>query len=78
MLDAFKKWRNFLNLSPLPSPNDNSPLLPKTKGSGAVTSIRMLRQLIQECFNETTAELIKKGEKDEAAIMARATFIWNK
>lgn len=76
MLDALKGWRNYLNLSSLPSPNDTTPLIPKTKGTGAVTSIRMLRQLIQECFDQATAELIKKGEKDEAAIMARATVYW--
>lgn len=76
MLEALKNWRRYLNLSPLPSPNDNFPLIPKSKGKGAVTSIRMLRQLIQECFDETTVELEKKGEKDEAAIMARATVHW--
>lgn len=76
MLDALKRWRKYLGLSLLPSPNDNYPLLPKLKGQGAVTSIRMIRQLIQECFDETTKELIKKDEKEEASTMAEATVHW--
>ncbi len=76
MLEALKNWRHYLNLSSLPPPNDNLPLIPKHKGKGAVSSIRMLRQLIQECFDETTLELEKTGEKDEAAIMERATVHW--
>ena len=37
MLTALKRWRKYLGLSPLPSPADNSPLLPKIKGKGPIT-----------------------------------------
>jgi site-specific recombinase XerD len=76
MIEALKKWRKHLGLSLLPSPQDQFPLLPKTKGKGAVTSIRMLRQLIQECFDATTQELLKKGEKEEAETMVMETVHW--
>lgn len=76
MLDALKQWRKYLGLSLLPSPNDQHPLIPKHKGQGAVTSIRMIRQLIQECFDATTQELLKMGEKEEASTMAQATVHW--
>ena len=36
MLDALKRWRRYLDLSPLPSPADNSPLLPRTRGKGHI------------------------------------------
>jgi site-specific recombinase XerD len=58
------------------APKDAHPLIPKSKGQGAVTSIRMIRKLIQECFNETTVELINAGEKEEASTMAEATVHW--
>ncbi len=76
MLDALKKWRKYLGLSLLPSPNETHPLIPKSKGQGAVTSVRMIRHLIQECFDETIQELKKKKEKEEASIMAQATVHW--
>jgi len=76
MIKALKIWRKYLGLSLLPSPQDQFPLIPKTKGKGAVTSIRMLRHLIQECFDATTQELLKKDEKEEAETMAMATVHW--
>ena len=76
MLDVLKQWRKYLGLTLLPYPNDTHPLIPKSKGQGAVTSVRMIRQLIQECFDETTRELIKKDEKEEASTMAEATVHW--
>jgi len=36
----------------------------------------MIRQLIQECFDETTKELFKNGEKEDASIMSEATVHW--
>ncbi len=76
MIDALKKWRKHLGLSLLPSPNETYPLIPKSKGQGAVSSIRMIRQLIQECFDETTKELFQNGEKEDASIMSEATVHW--
>jgi len=76
MMEALKQWRKYLGLSLLPSPNDQYPLIPKSKGKGAVTSVRMIRQLIQECFDATAKELIEKGEIEEASTMSEATVHW--
>lgn len=76
MLEALTTWRKYLGLTALPSPQDQEPLIPKARGKGPVTSIRMLRQLIQECFDATATILHKNGEKDEATTMAQTTVHW--
>lgn len=38
MLDALKRWRIYLGLSPFPSLTDPTPLLPKATGQGAIRS----------------------------------------
>lgn len=40
------------------------------------TSIRMLRQLIQKCFNKTADDLLKKDEKEEDKPMKFDTVHW--
>ena len=57
MLKALKQWRKYLNLSPLPSPADQSPLLPKKKGMGPITSATYIRRLIQDCFDAAIIKL---------------------
>lgn len=77
MLEALKHWRKHLGLTPeLPSPNDNSPLLPKTLGSGAISSISYLRKTIQGCFDAAINKLRMEGHKEEADAMLSATVHW--
>lgn len=76
MLTALKKYRASLNLSPLPSPAENSPLVPKIKGRGHIEDTRHLRKLIQECFDVATENLRKKGNIDEANSLGTATVHW--
>lgn len=76
MLDAFKAYREGLGLPKLPSPSDNSPLIPKAKGFGPVESTRQIRRLIQICFDRAIAQLRKQNHKEEASTFETATVHW--
>lgn len=76
MLEALKAWRKHLDLSPLPSPKDNSPILPKLKGKGGITSTRQVRKIVQECFDAAQNRLIEDGFKDDAEALDQATVHW--
>ena len=76
MLEALKRWRQHLGLSTLPSPADQSPLLPKTKGQGPIRSTNYIRQIIQGCFDHATNHLTQDGFKEEAESLAEATVHW--
>lgn len=76
MLAALKKYRVSLGLPTLPSPSDNSPLIPKIKGHGPIEDTRHLRKLIQECFDVAAENLRKKGNIDEANSLSTATVHW--
>ena len=76
MLQALSDYRKNLNLSPLPSPADHSPLIPKTKGTGAIESTRQIRRLIQSCFDDAIVELRKNKLDDEADSLETATVHW--
>ncbi|MDH5232183.1 MAG: site-specific integrase, partial [Gammaproteobacteria bacterium] len=51
MLQALKRYRKFLGLSPLPSPDDATPLVSKQLGHGAICSTRQIRIIVQEAFD---------------------------
>jgi len=76
MLNALKHWRRYLNLTPLPSPADTSPLLPKTKGKGAIKSVNYIRRIVQYCFDHTIEQLNKDGFTEEAQGLHEATVHW--
>jgi len=76
MLKALKRWRKFLGLSMLPSPADNSPLIPKTKGTGAVKSTNYIRSLVQKSFDLAIDKLNEDSLTDEAEALADATVHW--
>lgn len=76
MLTALKRWRLYLGLSPLPSPADNSPLLPKTKGGGPLTNTNHIRKIVQYCFDRTIEKLSTDGYKEEAESLIEATVHW--
>lgn len=75
MIDALKIYRETLGLTPLPSPADNTPLVPKAKGKGPVKSTRQVRRLIQLCFDQSIMQL-KKQDKEEANTFETATVHW--
>jgi len=76
MLKALKRWRRHLGLSILPSPADNSPLLPRTKGNGPITNTSYIRKIVQNCFDKAMDELSKDGFSEEAESLIEATVHW--
>jgi site-specific recombinase XerD len=59
MLASLKRWRKHLGLSPLPSFDDQAPLIPKAIGKGSVKSTRAIRNIVQTCFNKAVDNLLK-------------------
>ena len=76
MLKALKRWRKFLNLTALPSPSDDSPLLPKTKGKGPITNTSYIRKIVQSCFDSAMNALSRDGFSEEAESLVEATVHW--
>jgi len=76
MIAALKRWRMYLALSPLPSPADNTPLLPKIKGSGPISSTNAIRKIVQFCFDKAINKLSEDGFNDEADNLNEATVHW--
>lgn len=76
MLAALKRYREKLNLSPLPSPNEKTYLLPKEKGKGEMTDSRHIRRLVQYCFDKTVNKLREDNLFAEADAMESATVHW--
>lgn len=76
MLEALKRWRKHLELSPLPSVSDNSPLIPKTIGKGPITSSTYVRKVVQRCFDQAIEDLKKDGFNEEAESLLSATVHW--
>lgn len=76
MLEAIKKYRCSIGLSPLPSPNDKIPLLSKYKSSGAITSTNHLRKIVQQCFDRAILRLQEDNFFEEADALLEATVHW--
>ncbi len=76
MLSALKRWRKHLGLTILPSPADNFPLLPRTKGKGPITNTSYIRKIVQNCFDRAMDELKKDGFLEEAESLVEATVHW--
>lgn len=76
MLASLSRWRLFLGLSALPSVADNSPLIPKLRGSGPMTDTAPLRRLVQLCFDLAADSLRRNGQAEEADALGEATVHW--
>jgi integrase len=76
MLAALKRWRKHLGLSPLPSVEDQVPLIPKAIGKGPVESTRAIRNIVQTCFDKAVENLLKVKKTDEADMLRSATVHW--
>ncbi len=76
MLEAFKQYRLSLNLSPWPSPIDDSPLIPKFIGKGGVTDTRHIRSLVQTCFDRAYQLMLKEHKIHDVAELKIATVHW--
>ncbi len=76
MLEALKRWRKHLGLSLLPSAADYTPLLPRTKGQGPITSTNYIRKIVQFCFDSAILQLQQDGFHEEAELLNEATVHW--
>jgi site-specific recombinase XerD len=76
MLEALKQHRTYLGYPPLPSPDDQEPLVQKERGHGGIESTRVIRQLIQICFDTAVEQLRKENEYEEAEMLRSATVHW--
>jgi site-specific recombinase XerD len=76
MLESLVRWRSFLGLTPLPSPADNSPLIPRIRGNGPMSDTAPIRRIIQRCFDLAGESLRQKGLSEEADTLSEATVHW--
>lgn len=76
MLSSLMRWRSFLGYTPLPSPADSSPLIPKMKGHGPLSDTAPIRRLIQTCFDRATEILRRQGAHEDADGLTAATVHW--
>lgn len=76
MLKSLVRWRTFLGLTPLPTPADNSPLIPKLRGTGPMSDTAPIRRLVQSCFDLAAHQLRLRQCDEEADSLAAATVHW--
>lgn len=76
VLDALKRYRVSLGLTPLPSPGETTFLLSKERGKGPISSTRHIRSIVQNCFDQSIEQLKKDGFSEEADMMVSATVHW--
>lgn len=76
MLDSLVRWRVFLALTPLPSVADNTPLIPKIRGTGAMSDTAPIRRIVQQCFDLAAMQLRAANLIEEADNLGSATVHW--
>lgn len=76
MLASLVRWRTHLGLTALPAPADNSPLIPKIRGSGPMSDTAPIRRLVQLCFDRAALHLRNHHQADEADGLDAATVHW--
>ncbi len=76
MLEALKRYRASRQLPLLPSIGETTPLIPKNKGKGAITSTRQIRDVVQMCFDATIDRLKQDNFIEEASQLQAATVHW--
>ncbi len=76
MLAALKRYRQHRGLGPLPSPGETTPLIPKNRGRGGISSTRQIRNIVQFCFDAAIARLQKAGFEQDGELLRAATVHW--
>ncbi|MFT3742390.1 MAG: site-specific integrase [Gammaproteobacteria bacterium] len=76
MLNALKRYRQSLNLTPLPYLGENTPLIPKIRGQGPINSTRQIRLIVQQCFDAAVVRLELDKFTEEAEQLKAATVHW--
>ncbi len=78
MLSALKRYRTeYLNLTPLPTFNEKTPLIGHAKNSQlSMVGTRPIRDLVQTCFDEAANMLEVQNKREEANGLRVATVHW--
>ena len=76
MLNALKRWRKYQGVSALPSSDDNTPLIPKERGIGAISSTNQIRNIVQYCFDQAINRMKEEGLEEESGALKSATVHW--
>lgn len=76
MLAALKRYRTYRNLSLLPYPGEQTPLIPKTRGSGGISSTRQIRNIVQTCFDAAVKRMVEDGFTEDSERLKTATVHW--
>lgn len=75
LISALKRYREHLNLTPLPHREEETPLFPKFKGQQGLGT-RQIRNIVQMVFDQAITKLQEAGKLDEAEDLATATVHW--
>jgi integrase len=76
MLEALKRYRCYLGLSPLPSPGEQTPLIMRNNRKAPISSTRHIRSIVQFCFDQAYERMVEDGLGDDAAELRCATVHW--
>ena len=76
MLKALKQYRKSLKLPTLPFVGERTPLITKFRRNAAVKSVRYIRSLIQDAFDQAIERLKEDNQTEEAEQLAVATVHW--
>jgi site-specific recombinase XerD len=76
MLEALKRWRQYLKLSSLPSISEDNYLIPKVLGKGPVSCTSSIRYIVQNCFDQAIIKLKGDGFIEEADSLMSSTVHW--
>jgi len=76
MISSLKRYRIHLGLTPLPLIDDRTPIVSKLIGKGPVTSTRMVRSIVQDCFDLAYTKMKADGLEDDAQELKTATVHW--
>ena len=76
MLNALKRYRKYLGLSTYPGLEEQTPIVSKLKGKGAINSTRHIRRIVQDCFDAAYMRMQKDGFEDDAYDLKTATVHW--
>jgi site-specific recombinase XerD len=70
-----KRYREYRGQSPLPSPDDRSPLVEKIRGQGGMTA-RHLTRIVQEVFDFSYESMAKQHGAEKAKKLNEASTHW--
>jgi len=74
-LKYLKHYRQSRGQSPLPTPDDHSPIVEKLRGQGGMTS-RHLTRLVQEMFDHSYSTMAQEMGEDRAKKLKEASTHW--